>query len=1037
MELSLKPSHAKVKDYYNALNQFGQLNISHETAVRQAFASLLDTCARQFKWKLVQEFRLPAPKNRSVIVDGCVLDSFTLKHGFWEAKDLKDQLEKEIKKKLEQGYPRNNIIFQSPEKAILYQKGVRQGLNEDITDPDNLVDLLKEFFKYREPQHEEWEAAVADFSSRIPEIAAAVRAIIEKERKTNKKFVASFEGFVLLCRQAINPNLSDDAVETMLIQHLLTERIFRRVFNNPEFTRRNIIAAEIEKVIDSLTSRHFSRDAFLKDLDRFYHAIEINAENATDFSEKQAFLNTVYERFFQGFSPKEADTHGIVYTPQPIVNFMVRSVEEILKKEFGKSLGDREVHILDPFVGTGNFIVRVMQEIPKTRLQYKYENELHCNEVMLLPYYIASMNIEHAYLEATDEYKPFEGICLVDTFELAEASQASLFTAENTVRVEKQKQSPIFVIIGNPPYNSGQQDENDRNKNRVYETLDQQVAATYGTDSTATLRNSLRDPYIKAFRWASNRLKDSGVLAFVTNSGFLDGLATDGMRKHLGQDFDAIYILDLGGNVRKNPKLSGTTHNVFGIQVGVSINLLVRRGKPESGVRAAEVFYWKMPEFARKEAKYSILESMQEYSSPDWTRIHPTASHRWLTDGANDFDEFVVIGSKEAKRGIEHSIFTTYCNGQKSNSDSYVYDFDREVLLKRAQVMVANFNEELNRYRLNHKPENLEDFLQVDEKKLKWIRNTKRHLLRGEDAKFSPSQIRKALYRPYVALYSFFNDTFNEDLYQLHSFFPITRGPTDNVAVALTAIGNMNPFQVLASNVTPDLHLTGDTQCFPFYTYDEDGTNRRENITDWALDQFRSHYKDKSISKWDIFYYTYAVLHHPEYRTRYAANLKRELPRIPYAPDFHAFAKAGKRLAELHVDYEKQKEYPLERREKPGEKLNLRVEKMRLSKDKQTLVYNDFLTLTGIPKETYDYRLGNRSALEWVIDQYQISTDKRSGIANDPNRDDDKEYILRLIGQVITVSLETVKIVNALPGLGLPKETSTTPTIAKATTIVQ
>ncbi len=412
MELSLKPSHAKVKDYYNALNQFGQLNISHETAVRQAFASLLDTCARQFKWKLVQEFRLPAPKNKSVIVDGVVLDSFTLKHGFWEAKDLKDSLEKEIKRKLEQGYPRNNIIFQSPEKAILYQKGVRQGLNEDITDPDNLVDLLKEFFKYREPQHEEWEAAVAEFSSRIPEIAAAVKGIIEKERKTNKKFVASFEGFVLLCRQAINPNLSDDAVETMLIQHLLTERIFRRVFNNPEFTRRNIIAAEIEKVIDSLTSRHFSRDAFLKDLDRFYHAIEINAENATDFSEKQTFLNTVYERFFQGFSPKEADTHGIVYTPQPIVNFMVRSVEEILKKEFGKSLGDREVHILDPFVGTGNFIVRVMQEIPKTRLQYKYENELHCNEVMLLPYYIASMNIEHAYLDATGEYKPFEGICL-------------------------------------------------------------------------------------------------------------------------------------------------------------------------------------------------------------------------------------------------------------------------------------------------------------------------------------------------------------------------------------------------------------------------------------------------------------------------------------------------------------------------------------------------------------------------------------------------------------------------------------------------
>ena len=355
-----------------------------------------------------------------MIVDGALLDTFTLRRGYWEAKDLGDDLEKEIKKKFELGYPRNNIIFQSPERAILFQNGVRQGLNEDITEPNNLIDLLKEFFAYREPQHQEWETAVAEFTPRIPEIAEGVKKLIDAERKRNKPFVAAFEAFVMLCRQAINPNLSEDAVETMLIQHLLTERIFSKVFDNREFSRRNIIAAEIEKVIDSLTSKHFSRGAFLKDLDYFYRAIEDNAKNAKDYSEKQTFLNTVYERFFQGFSKKEADTHGIVYTPQPIVNFMVRSVEEILKKEFGKSLSDKEVHILDPFVGTGNFITRVMQEIKKTALPYKYANELHCNEIMLLPYYIASMNIEHAYSEATESTKPFEGICLVDTFELAE-----------------------------------------------------------------------------------------------------------------------------------------------------------------------------------------------------------------------------------------------------------------------------------------------------------------------------------------------------------------------------------------------------------------------------------------------------------------------------------------------------------------------------------------------------------------------------------------------------------------------------------------
>ncbi|MFL6313380.1 MAG: type ISP restriction/modification enzyme [Terriglobales bacterium] len=1018
MELSLKPSHAKVKDYYNALNQFGQLNISHETAVRQAFASLLDTCARQFKWKLVQEFRLPAPKNKSVIVDGAVLDSFTLKHGFWEAKDLKDQLEKEIKKKLEQGYPRNNIIFQSPEKAILYQKGVRQGLNEDITDPDNLVDLLKEFFKYREPQHEEWEAAIAEFSSRIPEIAAAVKGIIEKERKTNKKFVASFEGFVLLCRQAINPNLSDSAVETMLIQHLLTERIFRRVFNNPEFTRRNIIAAEIEKVIDSLTSRHFSRDAFLKDLDRFYHAIEINAENATDFSEKQTFLNTVYERFFQGFSPKEADTHGIVYTPQPIVNFMVRSVEEILKKEFGKSLGDREVHILDPFVGTGNFIVRVMQEIPKTRLEYKYENELHCNEVMLLPYYIASMNIEHAYLDATGEYKPFEGICLVDTFELAEPEQQGLafMTEENTARVRRQKRAPIFVIIGNPPYNAWQEVENDNNKKRRYKELDRRVSETYAKASKATNKNALSDVYVKALRWASDRLRDHGIVAFVSNSSFLSKASFDGVRKYLAEDFDQIYVVNLQGDIRKDSMRDriplGEEHTVFGLSamVGISVSFFIKGGAGPKGIFYADVDFR-----STRIQKFAALERWSDYKGTPWKRLKPDEDSNWLNEG-------IESGYSHMMSLAPPGVFSAISNGLKTNRDTWAYNFDRQSLETNVERTIRFYMSELHRYTDTTSKQEIDSFVQIDPKRIAWTETLKKELVRGRKARFDKTRVRYGLYRPFTRIYLYFDRMLNERVYGLSEKFPDSA--SQNLLICITDIAGRSPFSVMATDLIPDIHLcaTTDTfQCFTFYEYDEDGTNRRENITDWALDQFRSHYKDKSITKWDIFYYTYAVLHHPEYRTRYAANLKRELPRIPYAPDFPAFAKAGKRLAELHVDYEKQKEYPLERREKPGEKLNLRVEKMRLSKDKQTLVYNDFLTLAGVPKETYDYRLGNRSALEWVIDQYQVSTDKRSGITNDPNRDDDKEYILRLIGQVITVSLETVNIVKALPDLGLPQ----------------
>jgi predicted helicase len=495
---------------------------------------------------------------------------------------------------------------------------VRQGLNEDITDAANLVELLRVFFSYTEPQLEEWNKAVEEFAPRIPDIAKGVKELLDKESKKNKTFVTAFDGFVQLCRQAINPNLSEDAVETMLIQHMLTERIFRKVFDNPEFTRRNIIAIEIEKVIKTITDKRFSRDEFLKELDYFYGAIEDNARKTTDYSEKQTFLNKVYERFFQGFSPKEADTHGIVYTPQPIVNFMVRSVEEILKKEFGKSLGDREVHILDPFVGTGNFLVRVMQEIPKTRLQYKYENELHCNEVMLLPYYIASMNIEHAYLEATGEYKPFEGICLVDTFELAEASQPSLFTAANTERVERQKRAPIFVIIGNPPYNAGQLDENDQNRNRKYPVIDRRIGDTYIKNSDATLLNSLSDPYVKAFRWASDRIGSDGVIAFVSNNSFVDNVSFDGMRECLQDEFTALYVLDLGGNVRKNPKLSGTTHNVFGIKVGVSINLLVKNSTSKT---SEGIYYFSTDEYWRKERKYEFLEATQSRSGVKWQKL--------------------------------------------------------------------------------------------------------------------------------------------------------------------------------------------------------------------------------------------------------------------------------------------------------------------------------------------------------------------------------------------------------------------------------
>ena len=475
--LNLRPTHKIVRDYYTELDQLDRLGVVHEGAVRSAFQSLLQGCARQFDWTLVPEHSMSpltrgarGVKNRRIVVDGALMDNFRLTHGYWEAKDEDDDLPAEVVRKFESGYPRDNILFQEPHRAILWQNE-RQTLDADLTDPTELIGTLETFFSHQPPEYTEWENAVSEFRDRVPALGAGLAERIHQERETNQPFIAAFADFHEKCRQSINPNLSEAAVEEMLIQHLLTEQIFHTVFYNQDFTRRNVIANEIEKVIDALTSQSFSRHDFLGHLNPFYTAIERTAATIDDFSQKQGFLNTVYEQFFQGFSVKVADTHGIVYTPQPIVDFMVSSVEEILRTEFNRSLSDAGVHIIDPFVGTGNFIVRTMREIRKTALREKYTTELHCNEVMLLPYYIASMNIEHEFYEVTGRYQPFDGICLVDTFELAEDThyyESSLFTEENTRRVESQKETPMFVVIGNPPYNVGQVNENDNNKNREY-----------------------------------------------------------------------------------------------------------------------------------------------------------------------------------------------------------------------------------------------------------------------------------------------------------------------------------------------------------------------------------------------------------------------------------------------------------------------------------------------------------------------------------------------------------------------------------------
>jgi predicted helicase len=1022
--LNLKPTQKSIKTYYESLERFRQLGVSHESTVKSAFQSLLEYCCRQFGWTLVLEWQIKRSRNRRIFVDGALVDSYKLPHGFWEAKDIHDDLEKAIQRKFDDGYPKDNILFQTPERAILWQDG-RLILDSDLTKPYLLIEALKLFFEYRPPDYVEWEQAVEEFKDKVPELANGLIELIRRERQTNTRFIGAFADFTDKCRQAINPNLSEQAVEEMLIQHLLTERIFRRVFNNPDFTHRNVIANEIEKVIYSLTSQSFSRDDFLQNLDRFYVAIEKRADTIDDFSQKQHFLNTVYEQFFQGFSVKVADTHGIVYTPQPIVDFMVKSVEDILRKEFGRSLSDKGVHILDPFVGTGNFIVRIMQEIKRVALQYKYTHELHCNEVMLLPYYIASMNIEHEYFELTGNYQPFEGICLVDTFDMARQQQVEMFVEENTARVEKQMQTPMFVIIGNPPYNASQVNENDNNKNRKYEVVDKRVSETYAKDSKATNKNALSDPYVKAIRWASDRIGEEGIVAFVTNNSFIDAIAFDGMRKHLASDFSKIYHINLKGNARTSgERRRREAGNVFDDMIRVSVGITFFVRKKDSEDSTVEVWIYSVDDYLTSKAKKDFLVQAGNYTNVPMKKVSIDKKYNWLTEGLHDeFETFISIGNRKAKASKEantETIFKTYSNGVKTNRDAWAYNFNRNTLIENMKQTIEVYNEQV--FNWNHRSDrgaNVDDFVSYEDSKISWSGDLKDNLKRGRLAEFSEDKVRRSIYRPFTKSNLFFDRILNNRVYVFPSIFPTPEAETENRVICVSGVGSSKPFHCLTVSVIPCLDILEKTQCFPFYSYNEDGTNRRENITDWALEQFRANYEDDSIGKWDIFHYIYAVLHHPDYRERYAANLKRGLPRIPLTPDFWEFAKAGERLAKIHVFYEEQPEYPLQMLENPAVPLDWHVEKMKLSKDKTQIIYNDFLTLAGIPSEVFEYRLGNRSALEWIIDRYRVKTDKRSGIVNNPNRQNDPEYIVRLIGQVITVSLETVKIINSLPDLGV------------------
>ncbi|MBA3976541.1 MAG: DNA helicase [Candidatus Solibacter sp.] len=986
-----------IRNYYETRRQFDNRQIDNESSIRRAFLTLLNETSRPHRWLVIEEHPLHAFGGRLIKPDATLQDEYSIPRGHYEAKDSKDDLETEIRKKFAAGYPASNIIFEDSSTAILYQNEAR-ALEIPLQNETALTDLLTTYYHHRRPDIDGFENAMAAFQAKIPDIAATLAGKVSSALANRRQFASVFDNFLTLCRTSLNPALSPEQVQEMLVQHLLTERLIRRVFDYEEFVSTNVIASEVERVITALASHDFSRKSFLRDLDPYYNTIESTASTLTEFADKQHFLDRVYEKFFQAYSPDTADTHGIVYTPPEIVHYMCASVAAALENEFQRPLGSPGTFILDPCTGTGNFIAHLIQSfIPRRNLEQMYRSQLFANEVMLMPYYIASLNIEHAYFERMERRLPFEGLCFVDTLDMAEAPQMGLFTEANTARVQRQKNAPINVIIGNPPYNVGQKSENDNNKNRAYPVIDRRIRETYSKDSEATSKSKLNDAYVKFFRWATDRIgNQDGILCFVSNNGFVEQHAFDGMRQHLAQDFTLIDHIDLHGNVRKNPKLSGTTHNVFGIQVGVGITLAIRKSGASRRIR-----YHRVPELWTKREKLGFLRA----GEVPWQTLTSGAVRTWLVaENAAEFASLLSISDA----------FKSWSLGVNSNRDEVVYGFDLPSLDHRVERFAESYNSEVDRYSRAGRPKDVDKF--VDSERVKWSSTLKDNLRRGICARVSAKDNRVALYRPFAKQFLHWNRLLLHRPGKFEGFFTPTM---QNRCICLTGPGSEKPFMALATDAVPDLHLVGagaGCQAFPLLTFQIEDGRSVDNITDSALTLFRTHYQTDSITRSSIFHYIYALLHHPAYRERYAEALKKELPRIPFAPDFAAFARIGDRLMDLHINYEFAEPYPLKWVENPEAPYSLTLDdRMRLSKDRRSITYNDCLTLAAIPPEAFDYRLGHRSALEWVIDQYRVKRDDNNQITSDPNRPDDPEYILRLVGQVIAVSLETQRLVAQLP----------------------
>lgn len=1013
-------SQFHIHEYLNHLRDLRKVSgTTTETVVREAFKDLLKAWGRSLDLTFVPEYSFQTPAKERRVVDGALLHTLRVPFGYWEAKDEKDDLDIEIAHKFKRGYPQDNIIFEDSRRAVLIQHR-KEVMRCDVEDVAQLSKLLKLFFGYERQEISEFRSAVEQFNKDLPAVLEALRAMIAGAYRENAAFRDAAQKFLKNAQEAINPSLTSADVREMLIQHILTEDIFARVFGEDDFHRQNNVA----KQLYALEAVFFTGDLkkrTLRVLESYYSAIRAAAARIGEHHEKQHFLKTIYENFYRVYNPKAADRLGVFYTPNEIVRFMITGADWLCQEHFGRNLIDKDVQILDPATGTGTFVTELLEHFrgsPLKKLKYKYQEELHANELGILPYYVANLNIEATYSAIAGEYVEFPNLCFMDTLEnvgrhtAQRGTTLDLFgavSAENVERIRRQNSRRISVIIGNPPYRANQMNENDNNKNRSYPTIDEGIRKTYIAASNAR-KTKCYDMYVRFFRWASDRLSANGILAFVTNRSFVDKLGFDGFRKIIADDFNLVYVVDLGGDVRENPKLSGTKHNVFGIQTGVAISFMMR----QEGAKGCRIFYSRRPELETAEDKLAFL-GKHHLSTIDKELLLPDSNGNWIDVSDSDFTDHIPMISEKTKSATkalhERAIFKLYSLGVSTNRDEWIYDDDSDLLAMKMRAFIERYASQKRHKSDPSKTEWLPD--------LKWSRNLKRRFLGGKQEPFDASRIVRGLYRPFHDRWLYDSELYIDEPGAKEEMFP--RG-ADNVAICFSSTGFRAPYCVLAVDGIADLHFGSSVDGYqqaPLYRY-ENG-EKVYNVTNWALERFRKAYtkeagRKRPISKESVFHYVYAVLHAPEFRDRYLADLKREAPRIPFYSNFWQWAEWGRKLLNLHTGYRGCAMYPLSRKDVKvvkGEQALI----LAAAPERGEIVIDSQTTLYGVPADAWKYRLGSRTAIDWVLHQWRPKKPKDRGVSAIVGKARgliQKDALIEHLQRTTTVSIETMCIIDEM-----------------------